>query len=101
MNNVLQSDVFFFISSVSVVFITILLIVALAYVISILKDIRGFLNTIRTGTDALAEDVAQVREKLNSKGIWTGILLSLIAGVTGFAQRHEEVKKKGRRKGDQ
>lgn len=97
MNDVLQSDIFFFISSVSVVFITLLMIVAMIYIISILRDIRSFFKTIRTGADALSEDISQVREKLNSKGIWTGMLLALMAAITGFAQKHRSSKKKTRR----
>lgn len=97
MNNVLQSDIFFFISSVSVVFITLLMIVAMIYIISILRDIRSFFKTIRTGADALSEDISQVREKLNSKGIWTGMLLALMAAVTGFAHKQQSARKKTRR----
>lgn len=98
MSNVLQSEIFFFISSVSVVFIAILMIVAMIYIISILKDIRSFFKTIRIGAETLSEDISQVREKLNNKGIWTGMLLALMAAVTGFAQKHQSSKKKTRRR---
>ena len=94
MNNVLQSDVFFFISSVSVVFIALALLIAIMYVVKILRDIHGFLLAIRKGTDALSEDFSQVRMKLNDKGIWTGFILSIITAVTGFSQKRHDKKKK-------
>ena len=93
MNNVLQSDVFFFISSVSVVFISIVLLIAIMYVIKILRDIHGFLLAIRKGTDALSDDLSQVRMKLNDKGVWTGFILSIITAITGFNQKRRDNKK--------
>ncbi|MCK5095856.1 MAG: hypothetical protein KAR24_00720 [Candidatus Pacebacteria bacterium] len=94
MNSVLQSDVFFFISSVSVVFITVVFLIAIMYVIKILRDIHGFLATIRKGTETLSEDLSEVRMKLNDKGVWTGFILSIVTAVAGFNQKRQNKKKK-------
>ena len=91
MNSILQSDIFFFISSMSVVFITIAILIALIYIIKILSDVRGFFKAIRLGTDALSEELSEVCAKLRDKGILTGLLLSLITAIIGFGQR---IKKK-------
>ncbi len=93
MSNLLQSEIFFFISSVSVVFIAAALLVLIMYMINILRDIRKFFNTIRKGTEALGEDIAEVREKLSDKGVWTGFLLSIITAVSGFRKKANETKK--------
>lgn len=98
MNNILQSDIFFFISSISVVFIAIAILILLIHIIKILNDISGFLKTIRLGADALSEELSFVRAKLRDKGILTGLLLSLFAMVTGFVQKkksgnHEKNKR--------
>lgn len=99
MSNVLQSDIFFFISSISVVFITVAILIALVYVIGILRDVRSFFSSIKRGTDTLAEDLSQIRVKLSDKGIWTGFLLSVITAATGFTQR-SKAKKAARKKKD-
>jgi amino acid permease len=99
MSNVLQSDVFFFISSISVVFITVAILIALVYVIGILREVKGFFSSIKRGTDTLAEDLSQIRVKLSDKGIWTGFLLSLITAVTGFTQR-SKAKRTSRKKNE-
>ncbi len=98
MNSFLQSEIFFFISSVSVVFITIGILVLLIYVITILKDIRSFFSSIRRGTEALGEDIAEVRAKLSNKGVWTGLLLSLFTAVSGYKKRGEEKAEKKQKK---
>lgn len=92
MSSILQSDIFFFISSVSVVFIAVATLIVLIFIIKILNDIRGFFKAIRSGTDALSEDLSLVRTKLRDKGVMTGLLLSLITAVIGFGQKVKERK---------
>lgn len=87
MSSFLQSEIFFFISSVSVVFITIGILVLLIVAINILRDIRKFFHTIQQGTEALAEDIGEVRAKLSDKGVWTGFILSIITAISGFRNR--------------
>ncbi len=90
MNSILQSDVFFFITSVSVIFITVAVLVALIYIIKILKDVSGFLKAISSGTEALSEDLSLVRVKLKEKGIMSGLILSLLTTFVGFGQKMTE-----------
>lgn len=87
MSSVLQSDIFFFISSVSVIFLTIAVLIALIYLIHILRDIRAFFKVLRDGAEALSEDVSRVRTMLTNKGIWTGLVLGVISAITGFSEK--------------
>ncbi|MBU0722741.1 hypothetical protein KKH46_00785 [Patescibacteria group bacterium] len=90
MNNILQSDIFFFISSISVVFIAIAILILLIHIIKILNDISGFFKTIRSGADTISEELSLVRAKLRDKGILTGLILSLFTIMTGFVQKTKE-----------
>ena len=90
MNSILQLDVFFFITSVSVVFITVAILIALIYIIKILKDVSGFFEAIHSGTKALSEDLSMVRVKLREKGIMSGLILSLLTTFIGFKQKVKE-----------
>jgi sensor domain CHASE-containing protein len=97
MDSVLQSDIFFFISSVSVIFITILIMVALFYVISILKSIHALTTSIKEGAQAVSEDLSQIRSKLSDKGVWMGLVMSIITMATGASktmQKRNARKKK-------
>ena len=100
MNSILQSDVFFFITSVSVIFITVAILVALIYIIKILKDVSGFFKAIASGTEALSEDLSLVRVKLHEKGIMSGLILSLLTTFVSFGQKMTErqAQKKSKKK---
>ena len=100
MNSILQSDVFFFITSVSVIFITVAILIALIYVIKILKDVSGFFKAIHSGTEALSEDLSLVRVKLHEKGIMSGLILSLLTTFVSFGQKMTErqAQKKSKKK---
>ena len=98
MNSFLQSDIFFFITSISVIFITILVLIALIYVVKILKDVRGFIKAISSGTEALSEDLSEVRVKLKEKGIMSGLIISLLTTFVGFNQKIKEKKTRKNKK---
>lgn len=98
MNSFLQSDIFFFISSVSVIFITIGILIAIIYIIKILKDVSGFFKAIHSGTEALSEDLSEVRVKLKDKGIMSGLILSFLTTFAHFGQKMTERQTRKRSK---
>ena len=61
MSEVLQTNVFFFITSVAVVVFTIFLCVVLYYLIRILKNVREITERLKRGSEQLAEDAEAVR----------------------------------------
>lgn len=61
MDEVLHANIFFFIASIGVVFFVALVSVALYYLIKILKSIRNIVDRIDTGSEAIAEDITQLR----------------------------------------
>ncbi len=67
MSEVLQANIFFIITSIAVVCVTIMVIVMLYYVIKILRAVRDIAERVREGSEVIADDVAHVRE-----GIVTG-----------------------------
>lgn len=65
-DNLLQSQIFFIITSVAVVFIAILLVVALIYIIGILYDMKKVSRTVKDGAEMLSGDMRDVNGKLRS-----------------------------------
>ncbi len=61
MSEILQANVFFFITSVAVVVFTILVCVILYHVIKILGSIRAIVAKIEEGSDLIAEDMSMLR----------------------------------------
>jgi len=52
----IHADMFFFISSIGFVLITIALLVGLAYIISILHKVRSITTKIEAGVDTVGDD---------------------------------------------
>ncbi|MFT5849333.1 MAG: hypothetical protein ACI9H6_000138 [Patiriisocius sp.] len=61
MNEILQANVFFFITSISVVLFTLLLCVAVYQAIRILKSIRRIVDRIDEGSEMIADDMENLR----------------------------------------
>ncbi len=68
MNEFIKSDVFFFITSIAVVVLTAILLIALYYIIKILKNVRYISDKAKVETDHLAEDVKELRENVRKEG---------------------------------
>lgn len=76
MSEVLHANIFFFITSVAVVVFTILLCVALYYVIKIVQSVRRIVARIEEGSEVIAEDMSELR-----KFFAQGSLISHILGL--------------------
>ena len=81
METVVQSDIFFFITGVAVIGVTLVLVVAMVYIIFILKDIKNILGTAKKETQLIAEDIADLRENVKAKGMKISYLLDFIQNI--------------------
>ena len=64
MQNLIQTDVFFFITSVAVVLVTILVLVMFWYIIRILKNIKDVSDIVKKETIFFSTDLSGVRKKI-------------------------------------
>jgi predicted PurR-regulated permease PerM len=76
MTEVLQANLFFFITAVSVVVFTIFLCVAMYFVIKILRSVNNITERIDEGSETIAEDIKQLRNYVAQ-----GSLISQIIGL--------------------
>jgi len=65
MTEILQANIFFFITSIAVIVFTLLLCVAVYQVIKILKAIRRIMDRVEEGTEVLAGDIENIRTSFN------------------------------------
>ncbi|MFM2381775.1 MAG: hypothetical protein RLZZ76_542 [Candidatus Parcubacteria bacterium] len=61
MNEILQVNIFFFITSVGIVLLTGMVCVILYHIIKLLRSIRSIVERVEEGSEVIAEDVAQLR----------------------------------------
>lgn len=83
MSEVLQANVFFFITSIAVIVFSLLLCVLLYHAIKVVKAAQRIIERIEVGSEAIAEDVANLREYFVERS-----LISQILGI--FLGRREK-----------
>lgn len=76
MSEILQANVFFIITSIAVVLLTIFACFILYQIIMVLRSVRKIVERIEEGSDVIAEDVAQLRAYV--------IEGSLVSQIMGF-----------------
>ena len=91
MNSLLKSDVFFFITSIAVVIIAILLAVLIVYLIKVSRDIKYISQRAKTEADNIIDDVSKLRTNLKEQG-------GKIKDLAGFFSRFYKPKKTKSRK---
>ncbi len=76
MTEVLQANVFFFITAMAVVIFTIFVCVAMYYIISILRSVRNITERIESGSETIVEDIKHLRAYVAQ-----GSLISQVVGL--------------------
>jgi hypothetical protein len=69
MDLVLQTNIFFYITSAAVVVVTVLVCVVLYYVARILRDVREVTDRVKRGTEHLADDLENLRRDIKQDGM--------------------------------
>ncbi len=98
MTEVLHTNVFFFITGIAVIVISVIFIILLFHVIRALKSIRRILGSIERGTEVISEDMQNIRNHFASGG-FVGGLLSLLRGFSNNRDTVKERPAKKRRNG--
>jgi len=68
MDEFYKQDIFFFVTTIAVVLITLFLLVAAAYFIKILKDIRYISEKAKQESDFISQDLHQLRDNVKEQG---------------------------------
>ena len=67
-NDFYQMHVFFFISSVGFALLTLVLVVALIYIIKILRDIKYISQKAKNEADILSGELSELRQNVREQG---------------------------------
>lgn len=84
MDYFLKQDIFFFITTVAVMTVTVLLGVFLVYLIRIARTVDRILVKVREETDIITEELAELRKNIRKEGV----------KIKHFAKFFSNVKKK-------
>ena len=79
MDTLIKADIFFFLTSVVVVILAILVAVALFYIVRILRDIKILSTKVREEGDKIVDDVDELRIGLKKNSLKiTGVFLAFV-----------------------
>ncbi len=92
MDGVLKSDIFFFVTTITVVVLALCLVVAIVYAIRIMSDVKYVSKKIKEESIEFLQDAREMRETIKEKGTSLSGIFSLIFGN----QKKRESKKKAR-----
>lgn len=92
MESVVKSDMFFFVTTIAVIVLTLVLVVALTYVIRIASDIKYIAKRAKQETDEIADDLKSARVALKEKGKTIGTILSSLWFLRSKRKARQEKK---------
>ena len=78
MADVMHADIFFFITSIATVVLTILLAIALYYAIRILHDVREVTEKIRKASNDLERDLDHLRNTVKGEGMRVKMIVEMV-----------------------
>jgi predicted Holliday junction resolvase-like endonuclease len=98
MTELAKSDLFFFISSLSVIILTIIIAVLLVYVVLTVRDIKSIVDRIKEEGGDILEDIKELRLKLKeAKGLGNLAAIAAFFGNTFFSKRKRSSRKSKRK----
>lgn len=74
MEEILKANIFFFITSVAVILLSIGIIIAVLYLVRILRDVKHISEIARTQSDLIADDIRDLRTNMRSGNVANGIV---------------------------
>jgi len=88
MTEVMKSDVFFFVTTLAVIVLSLAILVALIYLIFILKDAKRLSSRARVEGEALFDDIEGVRNTVKNGG------RKIVDIITALFTRKKHTKRK-------
>ncbi len=98
MSEILHANIFFFITSVAVVAVTIMVIIVLWYVIAILREVRVITTRVRRASETLERDIDFLRGEVKSAGTraaqFVQTVLSFATSLAGTRNKPSTTRKR-------
>jgi|SRR6185437_2610275 len=94
MQTLVHADVFFFISSIALVVLSILLAVALFYAISVMRDVKEVSVKLKKASADIEKDIEGFRNELKAKGNKISGMADMVLGFVARALTPKVKKRK-------
>ncbi len=94
MSDVLQANIFFFITAVSVLVLSGFVGVLLYYCIGIARDVRAVAAKVRKASDELEQDFETLRAQVKTEGVKLRGIVDLLIGFVTYRFKAKQSRKK-------
>jgi len=98
MDTLIHADIFFFISTIALVILSAILIIAGTYAILALQDARYIVSKARKAADDIEGSLGSLQERLSGEGGWMGLIFDFF--LRKISERKAAVRKKRSAKAD-
>jgi predicted PurR-regulated permease PerM len=79
MNTLIHADIFFFITAIVVIIIGAIVAIGAGYIVVILSDLKYIVKKIRTESDLVSDDIADIRSRIKDEGGKMGGIVRSVA----------------------
>lgn len=93
MESIIKSDVFFFVSSIGFIVVTVLLVVILSYIIFIMRKVKQVVETVQDTTKHLAGKINSVEDILENSFVMKAVGLFFTRATKEKKPRVKSVSK--------
>jgi uncharacterized protein YoxC len=94
MDVIAKSDVFFFITTIAVVCVSVVLIVVLIYAIRILRDVFYVIRLAKQESSLVKDDIDAFRARLTERGAKLGKFVEMVLAFVLIGQKLKKKSKK-------
>jgi len=91
MDTLAKSDIFFFITSIAVIILTILGAIALVYAIKLLRDAKAVMAEVKRQSEVIISDIDDARAYVKREGLKLGAYLGILGS---FFRKRGAAKKR-------
>lgn len=92
MQELARADIFFIVTTVAVILVTLVFTIALIYLVTILIEMRHIMQQVRNQADGIAEDIMEMRAKVQALTIGDIIASIFTRGNAKTNKRHDRKK---------
>ena len=94
MDDILKADIFFFITTIATIILSVFLAVVFFYTIRILKDIKHISSITKKESNIISEELSELRESIKSKGTKVKYFLHFFDKIFGGSKKQKPKRKK-------
>src|SRR3989338_3680306 len=99
MSEFMKADIFFFVTTIAVILLTVGIIIALYYVVRILRSVRNVSERVEEGSKVLSEDLEELRLKMKVGGVSARLFSGMFRNTRRWFGK-EKAKRESKKDGE-